>query len=75
MVFRGWRKRIHQFLDETKMYIDQLHTTPKSDLFNKTFKRFYKEFMFLSSQKTYSPEWTESIATWANILQHRAKLA
>lgn len=71
----GREKRVAQFLDETKLYINELEKTPKSDQFTKTFKRFQKEFTLLSSSQTLSPEWTESISTWSNILQHRAKLS
>lgn len=70
----GREKRIIQFLNETNMYIHELEKAPKSDQFTKTFKRFQKEFSQLSTSYTLSPEWAESISTWANILQHRAKL-
>lgn len=69
---------IEKFMDQTGSFIKDLSNQNISEKFKPTLSRFIKEFNNLKSQviteknKLY---WAERALTWANILQHRAKLA
>lgn len=69
--------RIDQFLDEIKKYLATIQKNKLSERFKPTFHDFEKEFGKLlrdrSTEDKY--DWAERALTWANILQHRAKLA
>lgn len=71
------QRRVDQFLQETKLYILSLLHDNVSIRFQKTRERFYKEFDELLRDRNQNDkyEWAERALTWANILQHRAKLA
>ena len=73
----GKYSRIRQFIAETETYLQQLDDAPKNDRFLKTYQRFRGEFVNTIKLKSDSPDeaWAEAALTWANILQHRAKLA
>ncbi|MBI3109637.1 hypothetical protein HYZ06_01210 [Candidatus Daviesbacteria bacterium] len=69
------KERVKQFLQETENYLDKLEKTPKSDRFESTFANFKRKFESLKNNIELNKIWAEDILTWANILQHRAKLA
>lgn len=71
------KNRVDQFMEETKRFVDELSKENLSDRFKPTFEQFKKEFSQLldESSKENRYDWAERALTWANILQHRAKLA
>jgi len=80
-VFEGYEKRtelIDKFMVQTENYLNDLNSQNISEEFKPTLNRFKKEFDDLKiklmdqENKLY---WAEKALTWANILQHRAKLA
>ncbi len=71
----GKTSRISAFLIETEGYMKELEQAEKSAKFNKTFESFRITFEDLKNKSRYDPAWAEEVLTWANILQHRAKLA
>lgn len=70
----GKDARVTQFIEDTEYYLKRLESTPKSQKFTPTFKALKRNFKDLKS-KSIDEEWAENALTWANILQHRAKLA
>lgn len=68
---------INQFLEETKTFVTSLSTSTVSSHFQPTLARFKTEFERLLKDRNQinKDEWAERALTWANILQHRAKLA
>lgn len=69
---------IDKFLEQTNSYVNDLLSQDISKQFQPTLKRFYQEFSDLEKQVANEKEkiyWAERASTWANILQHRAKLA
>jgi len=66
------------FIKQTENYLDDLSNQNISERLKPTLERFKLEFEKLQSEiddeekKLY---WAERALTWANILQHRAKLA
>ncbi|MBI2599447.1 hypothetical protein HYW43_00835 [Candidatus Daviesbacteria bacterium] len=80
-VYEGYDKRpvlIDKFLDQTENFLKDLEKQDISKEFSPTLERVKKEFDDLKKQ-TITEEnklvWAEKALTWANILQHRAKLA
>ncbi len=71
----GRKKRIKQFLDQTQQYLNQLDNIQVSDRFKPTLDRFKQELALLKKEPVTTYDWAEKALTWANILQHRAKLA
>lgn len=71
----GRMQRINQFLQETERYLSQLESVAVSDRFQPTLIRFKKELKELKNEPFCTYNWAEKTLTWANILQHRAKLA
>ena len=71
------RQRVDQFLGETEQFVADLSKENLSERFKPTFKQFKKEFKKLMDDRLTEDkeEWAERALTWANILQHRAKLA
>lgn len=71
------QKRIDQFLEETKTFLVDLSKSTVSRRFEPTLIQFRKEFEKLLKNRNLvkKDEWAERALTWANILQHRAKLA
>lgn len=72
------RKLIFRFLDETEVFVNDFAENKIPEEFEPTFERFKKEFAKLKSEKITEKnklEWAERALTWANILQHRSKLA
>ncbi len=71
------QRRVDQFLQETEKYVLSLFSDDVSMRFQKTRKQFLKEFEKLIRDRNQNDryEWAERALTWANILQHRAKLA
>lgn len=80
-VFEGFGKReqlINKFLTQTANYLSDLNKQNTSKEFNPTLDRFKKEFNSLVKQVANEENklyWADKALTWANILQHRAKLA
>lgn len=79
-VYEDYNQRsqlIDKFLEQTANYIDDLAKQRISKDFEPTLKRVKKEFTNLkrSINKEDKLHWAEKALTWANILQHRAKLA
>lgn len=72
---QGKKKRINQFLEETEGFLSQLEKSERNPRFEKTFLAFQKQFKKLKEDVQLDKEWAEETLTWANILQHRAKLA
>lgn len=66
------------FIQQTESYLNDLSDQSVSESFKPTLIRFQMEFEKLKEdiedekKKLY---WAERALTWANILQHRAKLA
>lgn len=80
-VYEGYDKRpvlIDKFLDQTESFLKDLEKQDISEGFMPTLEQVKKEFDELKKQ-TITEEnkivWAEKALTWANILQHRAKLA
>ena len=71
------QRRVDQFLKETEHYISTISPGDVSLRFRKTLEQFTREFKKLlhDRSKADKDEWAERALTWANILQHRAKLA
>ena len=66
------------FIQQTENYLNDLLDQNVSDNFKPTLVRFQMEFERLKSEIKNEKEklyWAERTLTWANILQHRAKLA
>lgn len=70
--------RIKLFLDNTRVYINNLDTTNIPKKFEKTLLVFLKEFKKLQKEGKRGPKdtlyWAEQMMTWGNILTHRSKL-
>lgn len=69
---------IARFMDETEDFVNELDNKNVSSRFIPTLIRFKKEFTALKSEKVNEKNklaWAEKALTWANILQHRSKLA
>ncbi|MBI4036496.1 hypothetical protein HY386_01285 [Candidatus Daviesbacteria bacterium] len=71
----GKKERVGQFLQETEGYLKQLENSSKSERFKSTLEHFKNKFYQLKNNVRLNSEWAEDMLTWANILQHRAKLA
>lgn len=66
------------FIKQTESYLDDLSNQNISEDFKPTLIRFQMEFGKLRNEIKNEKEklyWAERALTWANILQHRAKLA
>jgi len=74
-VDEGKMSRTKLFLDETWDYLLELEKLTSNPRFEKTLKSFKESFQDLRSNSIYDKAWAEEALTWANILQHRAKLA
>ena len=71
-------KLIFRFLNETEIFMNDLESETLSPDFEPTLERFKREFAKLKSEEITEEnkmQWAERALTWANILQHRAKLA
>ncbi|MDP2671780.1 MAG: hypothetical protein Q8P13_04985 [bacterium] len=71
----GKTARIPAFISETQDYLIELENVKKNSRFEKTIQDFKSAFNELKSKSSYDEVWAEEALTWANILQHRAKLA
>lgn len=71
----GKKERVGQFLQETEDYLKQLEKAPRKERFTKTLESFKNKFYQLKNNVNLDKNWAEDMLTWANILQHRAKLA
>lgn len=71
------QRRVNQFLQEIENYAISLFHDDVSVRFQKTRKQFLEEFKKLLKDRDQKDkyDWAERALTWANILQHRAKLA
>lgn len=72
------KQLIAKFMDQTTGFVVDLNHQNISKNFIPTLLRFKKEFAKLKSEKITEKNrlaWAEKALTWANILQHRAKLA
>lgn len=74
-VDEGKVSRTKIFLEETEDYLRQLEKINKNARFEKTLSSFRSSFQDLKISSKHDKEWAEEALTWANILQHRAKLA
>lgn len=74
-VDEGKTSRTKVFIKETEDYLKQLEKTEKNADFEKILARFKISFENLKKSLKYDKDWAEEALTWANILQHRAKLA
>lgn len=79
--YEGYNKRpalIDKFLEQTENFLKDLEKQNISEDFKPTLQRVKKEFGSLKKQTITENNklgWAEKALTWANILQHRAKLA
>lgn len=73
--YEGASSRVEQFLAETDEYVRQLADAPKAEAFTDTFERFRAAFDRRKADTVRDRDWAEEMATWGNILTHRAKLA
>lgn len=71
----GKKERVKQFLQETENYLMELENVSKSEKFDITLQHFKNKFEQLKNNIELNKIWAEDMLTWANILQHRAKLA
>lgn len=71
----GALDRVDQFLAETDEYVHQLADAPKGQDFVDTFEHFRETFERRKADPARDADWAEDMATWGNILTHRAKLA
>lgn len=72
------RELIQRFINQTEGYLNDLYYQDISADFKPTLERFKKEFQDLKSLNVNEENkryWAEKALTWANILQHRARLA
>ena len=69
--------RVDQFLSETDGFVRSINANGVSSKFKPTWVKFSSEFKKLLQNRDSEDklEWAEKALTWANILQHRAKLA
>ena len=76
--YKGKKKRIVLFLQQTSEYLATLQEPFFSGTFQKTFIRFRKEFDVLKTEGIQGPRdellWAEKMMTWGNILTHRSQL-
>lgn len=78
-VYEGYDKRkvlIDKFLEQTDNYLNDLEEQKISKEFRLTLERVKKDFLYLKQSINQEDKlrWAEKALTWANILQHRAKL-
>lgn len=76
--YDGKKALILRFLVQTEQYLEELLNLPVSSEVKPTLERFTKVFHELrneSIENSNKYDWAERALTWANILQHRAKLA
>ncbi len=69
---------INRFIQETGKFLAELKQENLSEDFMPTYTQFSKNFSDLKSEQITKSNhllWAEKALTWANILQHRAKLA
>ncbi len=71
------QKLIDQFLKETQRFVSELSNEHVSTRFRPTLDIFKNELERLLRDRNTNDrqDWAERALTWANILQHRAKLA
>lgn len=71
------KNRVDQFLKESQKYLSSISKGSVSKRFLPTLALFKKEFkkLVVDRNKADKEEWAERVLTWANILQHRARLA
>ena len=72
------KQLIGRFMEQTNGFLTDLKNQDISDKFIPTLERFKKEFNSLKSEEVNEENkliWAERALTWANILQHRARLA
>lgn len=77
-IYQSRFKLIEKMVIQTESYLKDLNNQNLSDRFQKTIDKFTRDFNKFKIQseniQIYS-YLTEKALTWANILQHRAKLA
>ena len=71
----GASGRVDQFLQETDEYVRELANASKAKDFTDTFERFRETFDSRKADPARGVDWAEEMATWGNILTHRAKRA
>lgn len=69
----GKTERIKQFIEDSKVYLNQLDRQKINSSFFETYDGLIKNFNLI--QENLDGDWAEDAFTWANILTHRAKLA
>lgn len=70
----GRERRVKQFIEDSEQYIRELENSEINEKFKPTLERFKKDWILLKKSPV-NYDWAEKALTWANILQHRAKLA
>jgi hypothetical protein len=70
----GKEKRVELFIKENDDYIEEVERKKINLKFRKTFDVFKDQLSELKRNKNFKED-AEIFLTWANILQHRAKLA
>lgn len=77
-VYRARLELIKKVNGQTRSYVNDLYSQKLSEPFKTTLEKCKKDFDKLNSQDLTSVDhsyWAEKALTWANILQHRVKLA
>ena len=77
-VYQSRVNLISKMIVQTESYLKDLESQNISDGFKNTLSRFKEDFNKINMQtitKDNQLYWAEKALTWANILQHRAKLA
>lgn len=76
--YDGRKNLIIKFLAQTEEYLKEVKQRSLPDDVKQTLLRFDKHFQQLKNEAVHPKniyDWAEKALTWANILQHRAKLA
>ena len=77
-IYQARLELIKKVNEQTKSYVNDLYSQKLSGSFKTTLEKCKKDFDTLNSQdltNTNQLFWAEKALSWANILQHRAKLA
>ncbi len=77
-VYQSRLDLIKKMINQTENYLKDINHDNVSEKFQLTLKRFKEDFNHLKLQPIMPEKylyWTEKALTWADILQHRAKLA
>lgn len=75
--YESKRELINRFIEQTESYLNDIKLEEISEEFSPTLVKFKEEFKKLKNLDINENDkmlWSERALTWADILQHRAKL-